>query len=148
MPFAYLRDPLFLACLATYFAYRWLNTNGLSTDWLRSYLNDLICLPFWVPMMVWAARMLGLRKHDGVPHPMELVVPLVLWTAIFEVVLPATRTWSGRAFADPHDVLCYAVGGLTSLWFWTWWYRRRGTGDTPRLPRQCNSAFEMHRNSA
>jgi hypothetical protein len=122
VPFAYLRDPLFLACFAVYFAHRWLARSGLSPDWLRFYLNDVICLPFWVPMMLWAARVLRLRNHDGVPRPTELVIPLVLWAAVLEVILPATPAWSGRAFADPYDVLCYAAGGLVSLWVWNWWY--------------------------
>ena len=129
VPFAYLRDPLFLLCLGIYFAHRWAVSQGLSTPWLRSYVNDLICLPFWVPMMLWLQRVWGLRNHDDPPQPTELVIPLLIWATVFEVMLPSTRTWSGLAFPDPADVLCYALGGLVSVLFWNWWYR-------PRTPRQ------------
>ena len=62
-----------------------------------------------------------------------LVIPLVLWAVTFEVVLPATTVWTGRAFADPCDVLCYAAGGLASLWFWTWWYAAPKAGYSPAI---------------
>jgi hypothetical protein len=123
MPFLYLRDPLFLACMVTYFVHRWLNSEDLTTSWSRAYLNDLICLPFWVPIMLSLQRTLRLRSHDEPPQAAEIVLPLVLWAVVFEVVLPATRTWSGLAFPDPLDVLCYAAGGLASAIFWRWWYQ-------------------------
>ena len=122
MPFAYLRDPLFLVCFAAYVLHRPLASQGLSTPWLRGYLNDLVCLPFWVPIMLWVQRTLRLRTHDDPPHASELIIPLLLWAAVFEVALPATQTWSGLAFPDPFDVLCYATGGLASALFWNWWY--------------------------
>ena len=118
MPFAYLRDPLFLLCFAGYWCHRLLAAYGLSTPWLRAYFNDLICLPFWVPLMLWVQRIAGLRTHDNPPSAIELVVPLVLWATVFEVLLPATPTWTGLAVPDPRDVLCYAAGGLISAWVW------------------------------
>ena len=125
MPFAYLRDPLFLGCFATYWLHKLLVANGLSNDWLRAYLNDLICLPFWVPIMLWPLRRLGLRTHDGPPTAIELAVPLVIFAAVFEVWLPATSTFAGLAVPDPLDVLCYAGGGLASALFWNWRYGTR-----------------------
>jgi hypothetical protein len=138
VPFAYLRDPLFLGCFAVYWVHRWAASQGLSTPLLRSYLNDLICLPFWVPMMLWGQRVLRLRTHDDPPHASELVIPLVIWATVFEVMLPATKTWSGFAFPDPRDVLCYAAGGLVAIVFWNWWYAR------PLKPRRVHEQREMH----
>ena len=122
MAFGYLKDPLFILCFSAYWMNRYIESVDLSTGILRSYLNDLICLPFWIPIMLWAHRRLGLRRHDEAPHVHEIVIPLVLWSLIFEVILPTTRTWSGLAVADPVDVLCYAIGALVAALFWAWWY--------------------------
>jgi hypothetical protein len=122
MKFGYLRDPLFLACFAGYWLHRLLAWQDLSHPWLRAYGNDLICLPFWTPLLVWVQRRVGLRDHDGPPTAVELAIPLVIWAAVFEVLLPATATWNGLAFPDPVDVLCYAAGGLAAALFWRWRY--------------------------
>lgn len=125
MPFGYLRDPLFLACFGGYWIHRLAASNGLSTPLLTSYLNDVICIPFWIPLMLWAQRMLRLRAHDDPPRGYEVVIPLVIWAVVFEVILPLTSVWKGRTFPDPVDVLCYAMGGLGAVVFWTWWYHER-----------------------
>ena len=124
MTFGYLKDPLFLICLIAYSLNRVLANHGMSTPVLRSYLNDVICIPFWIPIMLWVHRKLGLRQHDDPPHGHEIVIPLLIWALVFEVILPATRVWSGLAVADPNDVLCYALGGFIAIRFWTWRYGR------------------------
>ena len=121
--FAYLRDPLFLVCLIVYCGHRWLAANGHSTPWLCAYLNDVVCVPFWVPMILWGQRVLRLRSHDGLPTPIDLVVPLLVWSLAFEVILPSWPGWSNIAFPDPGDIVSYAAGGLAAAIFWRWWYR-------------------------
>ena len=51
-PFAYLRDPLFLVCFIAYWIHSGLVAHGTSTPLFRNHLNDLICVPFWVPIML------------------------------------------------------------------------------------------------
>lgn len=128
MTFGYLRDPLFLLCLIVYGANRLLEDSGLSPPLFRCYLNDVICIPFWVPIMLWAERQSGLRQHDDPPHAYEMAIPLVIWAAVFEVVLPSTRAWQGLTVPDPNDVLCYAAGACIASWFWQWRYRPGGPG--------------------
>ena len=53
MPFAYLRDPLFLVCFVAYWTHRWLAAHGWSTPVAAAHLNDVICVPFFVPIMSW-----------------------------------------------------------------------------------------------
>lgn len=125
MRFQYLKDPLFLACFGTYWVHRFAADFGFSTPLLRSYLNDLVCMGFWIPIMLWTQRVLKLRAHDDPPHSYEVVIPLVLWAVVFEVILPMTSLWNDRTIPDPFDVLCYAVGGLAAVLFWGWWYRSR-----------------------
>lgn len=132
-PFAYLRDPLFLACLLVYFGHRVLAAQGFSTPWLRAYLNDVICIPFWVPMILWGQRVLRLRSDDGRPTPIDLVVPLLVWSLAFEVILPNLQGWRTIAFPDPGDIVSYAAGGLGAAIFWRWWYQPQGASRVTRL---------------
>jgi hypothetical protein len=122
--FTYLRDPLFLVCFVAYWVHRWLAAYGMSTPLLRGHLNDLICIPFWVPIMLWISRRLRLRRHDSPPDAVEIILPLLIFSALFEVVIPAQRAWRVPTYADPYDVLSYCIGALASAAFWRWYYRR------------------------
>lgn len=122
MPFRYLRDPLFLACFIGYFVNRWLIRPHVHGGFFHNYFNDCICVPFWVPIMLWGMRRLGLRKHDDTPSWIEIAVPVALWSYVFKVYLPFV-TWLPRApAADPADIRAFAAGGLCALLFWNWWY--------------------------
>jgi hypothetical protein len=120
MPFRYLRDELFLCCLGLYFGNRLLLRPNLSWPFLHAHLNDLLCLPFWLPILLFLTRRVGLRKHDAPPSGMELLVPLLVWGWTFEVLLPRL---SNRFTADPLDIFYYAAGGLVAQSFWQWRYR-------------------------
>jgi hypothetical protein len=122
MKFAYVRDPLFLASVAAYFLNRFVLKAIWTDGFLHEHFNDVLCIGFCVPPMLCAMRRLGLRRHDEPPGAMEIIVPLVIWSALFEIVLPATNTFERWTYADPGDVLWYAVGGLAASLFWTWWY--------------------------
>lgn len=90
---------------------------------MHNHFNDLICIPFWTPLMVWVARGLGLRTHDRRPEGFELLIPLAIWTFVFEVWLPQTELFRGRAVGDFRDVLWYTVGTFAASLFWDWWYQ-------------------------
>ncbi len=118
MPFAYLRDPLFLGCVGLYFVNRLLFEPLWPGGWSQSYLNDLILIPFCVPIMLWGERKLGLRGHDGPPLGFEIILPLILWAAVFELILPALPLFRDRCTADPNDVLAYTLGALAAAAIW------------------------------
>ncbi|NIM06309.1 MAG: hypothetical protein GTO55_07980 [Armatimonadetes bacterium] len=129
MKFPYLRDPLFIGCLILYFVNRWLIKPLVAGGFFHDYLNDLICIPFWVPIMVFALRRLGLRSDDGPPRADEILIPLLMWSAIFELFLPRTRYFEGLAISDYVDVLWYAIGALVASVFWNIRYKRQN--ETP-----------------
>ena len=56
MRFRYLRDPLFLACVVVYFVNRFVLKAVWEAGFVHTHLNDLICVPFWVPIMLWVER--------------------------------------------------------------------------------------------
>ena len=80
--FRYLKDPLFLVCLVAYVVNRWVVKPYAPNVVSRSYLNDAICIPFLVPVMLFGMRRAGLRGHDGPPTWYELVVLLVVWSVV------------------------------------------------------------------
>ncbi|CAN5432324.1 hypothetical protein BH10PLA2_BH10PLA2_23940 [soil metagenome] len=123
MPFRYLTDPLFLFCLITYAANRWILKPYVPNEFSQSYLNDLICLPFWIPIMLWTMKCLGLRKTQSPPSGGELIIPLLIWSFLFEVYLPSLDSFKEITFSDPMDILCYTTGALLAAVFWNLWYR-------------------------
>ena len=122
MAFQYLRDPLFVSCLVLYALNRCVLKPLLPNEFFHSYLNDLICIPFWLPIMLWGMRKAGLRADDAPPQGYEILIPLVMWSVVFELWLPSINYFRHLAFTDALDILCYTVGAVLASLFWGWWY--------------------------
>jgi len=125
MRFKYLRDPLFMACVALYIANRLVLRPLLPFAFLDCYVNDLVCIPFWVPIMLIGMRRCRLRCDDAPPRSYEILVPLIVWSVVFEYWLPHSDLLSGLVIADHFDILCYVVGALVAGLFWKHHYRKR-----------------------
>jgi hypothetical protein len=80
-------------------------------------------MPFWVPIMLYGLRRLRLRANDAPPQSYEILIPLIVWSFVFEYWLPYTALFRGRAVSDHVDILCYTLGGLGAALFWRRWYR-------------------------
>lgn len=132
MPFLFGRDPLFLACVAVYFLNRFVLKQIWSSGFVHEHLNDVLCIPFWVPIMIALQKRCGLRDTDGPPTTMEIIIPLVIWSWLFEIVLPATRIMGDLCVADYRDILAYAFGALVAGVIWRWWYGPRERAQTPQ----------------
>ena len=126
MPFRYLRDPLFLFCVLFYFVNRLMLKphvhGGVLGALIHGYVNDLLCLPFWVPIMVWMMHKTGLRPSDAVPQAPEILVPLLLWSWFFKLALPNIGSAPHLAVSDSKDILCYTLGALVAALFWGRYY--------------------------
>lgn len=123
MRFRYLRDRLFLVAFCLY----WLNRSVIKpTSDVRFFhesFNDLICIPLFVPIVVMFARVCGLRKHDQPPQMLEILLPLIVWSIMFELLLPKDRFWSRWVTGDPYDVLWYCTGAFFASFWWRHQYR-------------------------
>lgn len=118
--FKYLKDPLFLASVTIYFLNRFIVkplTLG-KVDFFHCYLNDLICIPFWLPIVLFLTRKVGLRRHDEPPDIYELCFYLLLWSFMFEFVGPSYGRYFNYPVADPWDILCYAIGCIIAGFYW------------------------------
>ena len=127
MRFRYLRDPLFLFCFALYFVNRLVLKphlpEGILRDFAYNSLNDVICIPFWVPIMVWMMRKTRLRTTDSPPLAAEILVPVLLWSWFFELILPHIGPFQHIAVGDPNDIFCYTIGALFAALFWQAFYK-------------------------
>ena len=124
MRFLFLRDPLFLGSVALYFLNRgFLKAEFPENLFLHGYLTDVLCLPVWVPFMVWGMRKLGLRDESP-PRWSEILVPLVFWSLMFEFWLPQTTVFGRFSRGDPFDIMAYAAGGIAAFLVWKLFYGR------------------------
>ena len=123
-PFSYAADPACFACLLLYPLNRFvLKPHHLGGWFVHDYLNDVICLPLFLPMILWVQRRIGLRRHDRYPRPWEIAQHWAIFSVVFEVVLPRyPRVF--RTTADPWDVVAYAVGGTIAGVWWAFQERR------------------------
>ena len=124
MTFKYLRDPLFLCCVFVYFLNRLILKPHFTIAFFHNSLNDVNCIPFWIPIMLWCMRKTKLRNNDLPPQWYEILLPLIIWSAVFELILPQLKLFHGVAIADPSDILCYVLGACIAAVFWQTWYKR------------------------
>ena len=119
MAFRYLLDPLFLFCFLLYFVNRWILEVYVPGTFFASYLNDLICIPFWVPIMLFFMRKCGLRGDDSPPRSYEIIVPLILWSlgcvAIY-VLLRYTRFGHYSYSIGANPLACRVSGVRVDYW--------------------------------
>jgi len=136
MRFRYLKDPLFLFCVALYFLNRLVLKPHFSNAFLQCYLNDVICIPFWIPIMLFIMKALDLRKSDDLPTAFEILIPLILWSWVFEAYLPFTSMFKHLATSDYRDVLAYTIGGGLSGLIWRFLYQQTSAAKRIAFLRQ------------
>jgi hypothetical protein len=119
--FRYYADPVCIACLLIYPLNRfYLKPHHIGGWFTHGYLNDVMCLPLFLPMILFGQRVLRLRRHDGYPQWWEIAQHWAIFSVVFEVVLPRMGTTFDTT-ADPWDVVAYAAGGIAAG---AWWHGR------------------------
>ena len=120
--FRYWKDRLFILCVFFYLLNRYIvkpMTAG-EISFFGCYFNDLICVPFWLPVVLFVTRKVGLRGHDEPPNIYELGFYLLLWSFMFEYVAPAYGRALNYPVADPWDVVCYVAGAIVAGLYWNY----------------------------
>jgi len=121
--FGYLSDTLFLASVAIYLVNKFVFKPATSGGFCHAYVNDMLCISFNLPPMLWVLRIFGLRRHDGRPRTSEILGAVLAFSFVFEVWMPMLPIQSPYVYADPWDVVCYALNGLVSGVWWSIAYR-------------------------
>ncbi len=122
-PFLYLADPLCILSLALYALNRfYLKPHHLGGAFTHGYLNDLLCLPLFLPIILRLQQLLRLRPNHRPPQLWEILQHALIFSLLFEVLLPQfPHTFATTA--DPLDALAYLTGGLLAYPLWRLLYR-------------------------
>ncbi len=127
--FGYWRDPLFLACLATYAVNRLLIKPNLHhySPLFHGHLDDTLTVPVALPLYLYVYRLIGLRPDDEPPRWWEVALHVAVWDVFFE--------WFGPHYlhhgaGDPLDNFSIAGGGFVAWLIWRWTAARPVLGRT------------------
>jgi hypothetical protein len=124
--FLYWRDGLFLFSVLIYLVNKLVFKAIFAGGFCHAYVNDLLCISFNLPPILWLLRRIGIRKHDRPPGGSEIMVAVVAFSLVFEVWLPMSHIRSRYIYGDPWDVACYTANGLLSGIWWRAVYRHDG----------------------
>lgn len=118
--FGYMKDRLFWIAVFIYLLNRLILEPVMAgrTDFFSSYVNDIICFPFWLPIVLYLTRLVRLRRHDLPPDFFELCFYFLIWSYIFEFVGPMYGSRFNYHVSDPWDIVCYASGCLFAGLYW------------------------------
>jgi len=83
----------------------------LTSPTMRYYLDDLLLLPIFLPILAWAHKVSGVTDVVEISI-LQVILSVIYFSIIFEVVLPVIFQ---IGVADPMDVLMYILGGMTTL---------------------------------
>jgi hypothetical protein len=117
-PFRYLADPVCITSLILYTINRYvLKPHHIGGWFTHGYLNDVLCLPLFVPMILYFQHIIGLRKGFEYPHVWEILQNFAAFTVIFQAVIPRfPKTFISAG--DPYDIIAYLVGGVIAGFYW------------------------------
>lgn len=110
---------------------RWVLRPHHIGGWMvHDYLNDLLCLPLFLPVILGLQARLGIRRHHRPPTMLEILHNWLIFSIVFELVLPRLSLFN--SVADPWDCVAYLAGGIAAWLVWKWkarsWPRCRGIG--------------------
>jgi len=131
-----LARPVFWVAVGLFAANRLLEFGGWAPAFARGYLDDLLCFPIVLTLVLCVQQML--RRDKGayrLPFSHGLTA-LALYALVFEWMLP--HYW-GLGTADARDVLAYGLGVLIFYLFINKgdaheFDRTRGTGAAQSYP--------------
>jgi hypothetical protein len=116
--FRYLADPVFVVASLCYVVGRWgLRAHGIGGTFTTAYLNDVLCLPIFVPLSLWLQRVMGVRHGDDYPRAWEILQHAAVFSILFELILPRFPLLF-RSTADPLDAVAYLAGGAIGYVAW------------------------------
>jgi hypothetical protein len=119
---------------------RWvLKPEHLGGWFVHDYLNDVICLPLFLPIILGIQRRLRIRRHDLPPTLFEVAHNWVVFSVLFELILPRLRCFD--SIADPWDAVAYLIGGIGAC---VWWNRRTRTARVDAALRRQRAPIADH----
>jgi len=116
--FRYFTDPACVISLIIYPINRfYLKPHHIGGWFTHGYLNDVLCLPLFVPMILYVQHIVGLRRHVRFPSLWEIFQSWAAFVLVFQVITPRYPKVFITA-GDPFDILAYLVGGIVAGIYW------------------------------
>lgn len=103
-----LKHPFFIVCFVLWVANQLLELSGIYIRPLYSYLDDLLCFPLTLTIILAAQRAYFNNYSITIPVS-HAVFAVAAFTFCFELVLPL---FSEKYTADMQDVLAYSIGAF------------------------------------
>jgi hypothetical protein len=116
--FRYLADPVCMAALALYAINRfYLKPHHIGGWFTHGYFNDVLCLPLFVPVILYVQHLAGVRRHRQFPRVWEVLQACAAFVLVFQVITPRFPQVFITA-GDPYDILAYLAGGGIAWGCW------------------------------
>jgi hypothetical protein len=132
-PFRYIDDPICVGSMVIYVLNRLVLKPHHIGGWLvHDYLNDLLCLPIFLPIILRLQSALGIRRHHLPPAFFELIHNWAIFSVLYYFVFPRWPAFS--SVADPWNSVAYLVGGIAAYVCWRRFYPGRSRTLTGRYP--------------
>jgi hypothetical protein len=120
-PFQYIDDPICIISMSIYVLNRFVLKPHHLGGWLvHDYLNDLLCLPIFVPIILRLQSALGIRRHHSPPTLLEVLHNSAIFSVLYYFVFPRLSAFS--SVADPWNSVAYLAGGVAAYVFWKFFY--------------------------
>ena len=104
-----IQKKIFTTILIAFVLNQTIERMGLYLPFFHSYFDDLLCFPIVLTIVVLAHRNLRLNSKDYVLPISHIVLAVLLFSLIFEIVLPRLHT---RFTHDARDILAYTIGAF------------------------------------
>ena len=142
LPYRISRDVVFWVGLSLYLVQSAMESVGWELPLTRGYVNDFVCVPIWLPVVVAVQTTLRLRPSAGPPTTTEAGITVGVWAFVFEVWFPRTALLSAYTTSDRWDVVAYSAGAIIANIIW----RRGDQGDVTAVPE--NTGHRRTRDSS
>jgi len=120
---ARLLEPLFITSVCLYTANtRLVGHLTSASPFFRNHFNDPLLVPCALPPLLCLVSLLGVRKDRRDASGFEVILCLLVWSAMFEVLGPSMFQ---AATGDFRDIAAYWVGGGGSWLYWRCSRRRK-----------------------
>ena len=101
-----IQTSLFIACTTLFLFNQLLEAQGIYLPFVHAYLDDLLVMPIFFSITLTGMRLLYQNPH-GRLSKIQIILG-TLWIALlFEGIFPLYKE---NHYADPWDVLAYAIG--------------------------------------
>ena len=98
---------LFSICFILFIANQILEKLGIFIPILNSYLDDLLCFPIVLSIILFIHRRWRVKNNKYTLPFQHVLIAVILFILIFEIALPIV---SDKYIADIKDVLVYLIG--------------------------------------